>query len=135
MVSATLAAALVRLGLTIHARRPMADQLQDAVLALVEAHAETGVTMGKIVDRLVADGGPEQEIELAIWRLMQRRRLTPNGFVCRKVRKPSQSGRGGETRTYEFVLIPWSPALDAQLELDLGGPRPDAHNGAASSKR
>jgi hypothetical protein len=24
------------------------------------------------------------------------------------------------TRGYEFVLIPWSPALDAQLELDLG---------------
>lgn len=127
----------------------MADQLQDAVLALVEAHAETGVTMGKIVDRLVADGGPEQDVELAIWRLMQRRRLTPNGFVCRKVRKPSQSGRGGETRTYEFVLILWSPALDAQLELDLGGPAASSNSqpatstsahhgvdkGAASSKR
>ncbi|MFO7565958.1 MAG: hypothetical protein R6X02_25165 [Enhygromyxa sp.] len=98
----------------------MPDQLQDAVLTVVERHADTGVTMGKIVDRLVADGAPEQDVELAIWRLIQRRRLTPNGFVCRKVRKPAQDGVGTETRTYEFVLIPWSPALDAQLELDLG---------------
>ena len=99
----------------------MLDQLEAAVLTVVERHADTGVTMGKIVDRLVADGAPEQEVELAIWRLIQQRRLTPNGFVCRKVRKPNQSdGNGSETRTYEFVLIPWSPALDAQLELDLG---------------
>ena len=95
----------------------MLDAMQQTILALVEAHADSGVTMGKIVDRLVADGGQEQEVELAIWQLIQHRRLTPNGFVCRKVRKPSS---GGETRTYEFVLIPWSPALDAQLELDLG---------------
>ena len=95
----------------------MPDAMQQTVLALVEAHADSGVTMGKIVDLLVADGGDEQAIEMAIWQLIQRRRLTPNGFVCRKVRKPSL---GAETRTYEFVLIPWSPALDAQLELDLG---------------
>ena len=95
----------------------MSDDLQDAVLTFVERQAESGVTMGKIVDQLVADGAPEQAVELAIWRLFQRRRLTPNGFVCRKVRK---GGPGSETRTYEFVLIPWSPALDAQLELDLG---------------
>lgn len=98
----------------------MPDPLQDAVLTVVERHADTGVTMGKIVDRLVADGAPEQDVELAIWRLIQHRRLTPNGFVCRKVRKPTQDGAGIESRTYEFVLIPWSPALDAQLELDLG---------------
>jgi hypothetical protein len=105
--------------------------------------------MGKIVDRLVADGAPEQEVELAIWNLIQRRRITPNGFVCRKVRKPTQDGGGLETRTYEFVLIPWSPALDAQLELDLhgvdgkgsNGARPSdpgvapSHPGASSSKR
>jgi len=96
----------------------MSDPLQLTVLALVEAQGEDGVTMGKIVDRLVSDGANEREVELAIWRLIQRRRLTPNGFICRKVRKPSQ---GAETRTYEFVLIPWSPALDAQLELDLSG--------------
>lgn len=94
----------------------MSDDLQDAVLTFVERHAEGGVTMGRIVDQLVADGAPEQAIELAIWRLIQRRRLTPNGFVCRKVRKGAP---GSESRTYEFVLIPWSPALDAQLELDL----------------
>lgn len=97
----------------------MSEPLQVAVLALAEAHGEQGVTMGKIVDRLVADGGDEQEIELEIWRLIQRRRLTPNGFVCRKVRKPTEGGPGVETRTYEFVLIPWSPALDAQLDLKL----------------
>jgi hypothetical protein len=101
----------------------MLDQLQAAVLTVVERHADTGVTMGKIVDRLVADGAPEQEVELAIWGLIQARRVTPNGFVCRKVRKPSQNGNGSQTRAYEFVLIPWSPALDAQLELDLGSER------------
>lgn len=94
----------------------MLDAMHQTILTLVEAHKDSGVTMGKIVDRLVADGGQEQEVELAVWQLIQHRRLTPNGFVCRKVRKPSS---GGETRTYEFVLIPWSPALDAQLELDL----------------
>ncbi len=97
----------------------MTDDLQAAVLTLVERNGDQGVTMGKIVDRLVADGGSEQEIEMAIWRLIQRRRLTPSGFVCRKVRRPGQGG-AVETRTYEFVLIPWSPALDAQLELNLG---------------
>jgi hypothetical protein len=97
----------------------MSDPLEDAVLTLVETHAPTGVTMGKLVDRLVADGGNEQDIELAIWQLIQRRQVTPNGFVCRKVRKPNHNG-AAETRTYEFVLIPWSPARDAQLELDLG---------------
>ena len=100
----------------------MSEQLQTAVLSLVDRTGEAGITMGKIVDHLVADGAPEQEVELAIWRLIQRRRLTPTGFVCRKVRKPNQGGSGSETRTYEFVLIPWSPALDAQLELDLGDP-------------
>lgn len=97
----------------------MTDQLRDAVLALVSRHSETGVTMGKIVDRLVHDGAEEQQVELAIWDLIQRRQLTPHGFVCRKVR---HSDGAAETRTYEFVLIPWSPALDAQLELDLGAP-------------
>ncbi|HLT39936.1 MAG TPA: hypothetical protein VK034_26830 [Enhygromyxa sp.] len=114
----------------------MPDQLQDAVLSVVERHADTGVTMGKIVDRLVADGAPEQEVELTIWRLIQHRRLTPNGFVCRKVRKPNQDGVGTETRTYEFVLIPWSPALDAQLELDLSdrGTGDHAPRGASSRR-
>jgi hypothetical protein len=110
----------------------MSDPLEDAVLTLVEAHAGTGgVTMGKLVDRLVADGGNEQELELAIWQLIQRRQITPNGFLCRKVRKPQHDG-ASETRTYEFVLIPWSPARDAQLELDLGE---DAARGAGGSQR
>lgn len=94
----------------------MSDELQAAVLSYVEHQPEAGVTMGRIVDHFVAEGAPEQDVELAIWRLIQRRRLTPNGFVCRKVRK---GGPGSETRTYEFVLIPWSPALDNQLELGL----------------
>lgn len=110
----------------------MPDPLQDAVLLVVDRHADTGVTMGKIVDRLVADGAPEQEVELAIWSLIQRRRLTPNGFVCRKVRKPTQDGVGSETRTYEFVLIPWSPALDAQLDLNLGEAGTPSPRGASS---
>jgi hypothetical protein len=110
----------------------MSDPLEDAVLSLVETHAATGITMGKLVDRLVADGGSEQEVELAIWQLIQRRLVTPNGFVCRKVRKPNHNG-AAETRTYEFVLIPWSPARDAQLDLDLG--EDAAARDAGGSKR
>ena len=111
----------------------MSDPLADAVLSLVDAHAEAGVTMGKLVDKLVADGGNEQEIELVIWQLIQQRRLTPAGFVCRKVRKPNGNGNGNgtETRTYEFVLVPWSPALDAQLELDLGEAEPPRDIGSS----
>ncbi len=96
----------------------MPDALQAEILSYVERNGEAGITMGKIVDALIADGAQEQEVELAIWGLMQRRRLTPSGFVCRKVRKPGQA-QVAETRTYEFVLIPWSPALDQQLELNL----------------
>ena len=77
-----------------------------------------GITMGKLVDRLVADGGNDRSRarDLAADPASA---VTPNGFVCRKVRKPNHNG-AAETRTYEFVLIPWSPARDAQLELDLG---------------
>ncbi len=95
----------------------MSEPLRDAVLALVAHHREGGITMGKIVDRLVVDGAGEEEVELEIWELIRERRLTPHGFVCRKVRKGDPVN---DQRSYEFVLIPWSRALDAQLELDLG---------------
>jgi len=111
----------------------MSDPLADAVLSLVDAHAEAGVPMGKLVDRLVADGGNEQHVQLGIRQLIQQRRLSPSGFVCRKVRKPNHNGPGVETRTYEFVLVPWSPALDAQLELDLGDTVESGHSSSVSS--
>jgi hypothetical protein len=47
---------------------------------------------------------------------LSHRRLTPCGFVRRTVRK--SQGRSTQ-RIYEFLLAPWSPELDGQLELEL----------------
>jgi hypothetical protein len=93
----------------------MAESVAQAVLRVVEAGGEQGVAMGKIVDELVNEGWEEKEVESAIWHLMQHRRLTPNGFVARTLKKRSLTGNSTE-RVYEFVLIPWSPALDRQLD-------------------
>ncbi len=78
--------------------------------------------MGRLVDRLVADGADERTAELEIWALMQERQLTPHGFACRVIRKSGQDGATKEQRTYEFVLIPWSPDRDHQLDLGFKDP-------------
>lgn len=98
-------------------RDAMATELEREILRIAEDRGEAGVPMGAIVDALVAEGHDEQAIELAVWELLQRRRLTPSGFVARTL---LTHGREGHTRhrVYEFVLIPWSPALDRQLDLE-----------------
>ena len=75
-----------------------------------------GVGMGELVDRLEARGHRDRDVEQAIWQLMQERRITPNGFVCRLL-KTKAPGRSRRSRTYEFTLIPWSAERDAQLDL------------------
>lgn len=105
----------------------MSDPLEVTILSIVQRAGAGGITMGRIVDRVVADGGEELLAEQAVWSLMQRRLLTPHGYACRTIRKPSPSGATSEHRSYEFVLIAWSPERDHQLELAL----PEAGNGAA----
>jgi hypothetical protein len=98
----------------------MAEAIEEAILRLAEGAGERGVGMGAIVDTLVAEGFEEKEIEQAIWRLMQHRRLTPTGFVARTIRRRGPEGKTSQ-RVYEFMLIPWSPALDRQLDLTFEG--------------
>ena len=98
----------------------MASPLQRAILDLAEQAGEQGVSMGDVVDALEQRGFAAPDVEHEIWDMLSRRRLTPSGFVCRKLR--TSQGRGSR-RTYEFLLVPWSPELDGQLELDLDGRR------------
>lgn len=79
--------------------------------------------MGTLVDRLDDQGFSAGEIETEIWHLLERRRLTPCGFVCRTIRRRSTNGEARRMRVYEFMLVPWSVALDQQLDLGLDGPR------------
>lgn len=97
----------------------MAGSIHAEILRLADEAGESGITMGGIVDRLEAMGSSVPDVELAIWELLGARRLTPAGFVCRTVRRPAERGYE-RARSYEFLLVPWSPERDQQLELDLG---------------
>lgn len=99
--------------------RTMASPLQDAIVELAEQAGPTGVAMGSVVDTLEAQGFAPAIVEREIWSLLERRRLTPNGFVCRTLRRRGADGRAATSRVYEFMLVPWSAALDAQLDLAL----------------
>jgi hypothetical protein len=101
----------------------MSTELDEAILEIVAEHGESGVTMGRIVDTLHADGVDEQTAEMEVWSLMQQRMLTPKGFICRVVRQKGRGGRWREQRVYEFVLVAWSPDLDDQLDLELAHER------------
>jgi len=96
----------------------MTAPLSQAILELAEAAGTLGVAMGSVVDALEAQGFSPGEVEREIWMMLERRRLTPTGFVCRTIRR---KGAGGttQTRVYEFMLVPWSAALDQQLDLGL----------------
>jgi len=94
----------------------MRSALRQAIVALAESAPERGMAMGALVDTLEHNGYPAQDVEREIWEMLAARRLTPAGFVCRRVR--GQPG-ATPTRTYEFLLVPWSPKLDGQLELTL----------------
>jgi hypothetical protein len=97
----------------------MADPLRATIADLVRRAGEQGLTMGELVDRLVGDGAAESEVEASIWAMLAQRRLTPAGYVARRLRR-------GDTmrRSYEFLLVSWSPDLDRQLELPLAEGEP-----------
>lgn len=99
----------------------MAADLILAVLELAEHAGTHGVAMGTLVDTLEAQGFAVEDIEQHIWHLMGARRLTPAGYICRTLERRS-SGASRRQRMYEFTLVPWSPQLDHQLELELEGP-------------
>ncbi len=101
-----------------HARALMRSALSQAILALAESAADSGMSMGALVDTLERNGYAAEDVEREIWTLMSRRRLTPSGFVCRRIRTAGSSGTS-TARAYEFLLVPWSPSLDGQLELGL----------------
>ncbi len=94
----------------------MRSALRQAIVALAESAPEQGLSMGTLVDTLEHNGYAPEEVEREIWAMLAARRLTPSGFICRKVR--SEPG-ATPARTYEFLLVPWSPKLDGQLELTL----------------
>ncbi len=96
----------------------MSDACATRSLERLEAAGDEGLAMGRLVDALVDEGFDEVEAEAVIWGLMQRREVTPHGYVRRRLRR--SGGAGGEEsfhRVYEYVLRRWSPELDAQLEL------------------
>jgi len=97
----------------------MASDLVLAVLELAEHAGNHGVAMGTVVDTLEGHGYAVEDIEREIWNLMASRRLTPAGFVCRTMQRTRPGERPRRQRFYEFTLVPWSPQLDQQLELEL----------------
>ncbi len=96
-----------------------ASPITAAVLDLAEQAGPSGISMGAIVDALAGDGFAASSVEQEIWALLSRRRLTPCGFLCRVVNRRDPSGASRKERVYEFMLVPWSAALDKQLDLDL----------------
>jgi hypothetical protein len=106
---------------SIHAAAFMSDGLTSAVLEFAERAGEQGIAMGALVDALEAKGHAAQDVEMVIWDLLGHRRLTPSGFVCRTVARPGKGEAKTRARIYEFLLLPWDPKLDKQLELKLGG--------------
>jgi hypothetical protein len=97
----------------------MAEYLTEALLELARRHEPTGVSMGVLVDSMTGEGFDVESVESEVWRLLAQRRLTPNGFVCRRIRRRDETGETVQQRTYEFLLVTWSRDLDNQLELGL----------------
>ncbi|HFE44135.1 MAG TPA: hypothetical protein ENJ18_01395 [Nannocystis exedens] len=100
----------------------MGDGLREAIIEAAAGAGDTGVAMGAIVDALSSAGYAPEDIELAIWELLGTRLLTPSGFVCRMLQRRASNGvKARVSRSYELLLIPWSPLDDRQLELGLAG--------------
>jgi hypothetical protein len=99
----------------------MSGALTGAVLQLAEEAGGQGIPMGALVDALESRGYAARDVELEIWELLSGRRLTPSGFVCRTISRRTTGEERATIRVYEFLLVPWSPKLDQQLELPLGG--------------
>jgi len=100
-------------------RFPMSSAVTLAILELAERFEPSGVTMGRIVDSLEGEGFAPEAVEQELWGLLAMRRLTPCGYVCRKVRRRDALGEIEQARSYELLFIPWSEDLDRQLELKL----------------
>ena len=94
----------------------MGSPLSRAIIEITEQAGSQGIAMGALVDVLQGRGFAPEDVEHEVWTMLSQRRLTPSGFVCRTLRK---RGRPDPERVYEFLLVPWSPELDGQLELDL----------------
>jgi hypothetical protein len=99
--------------------RRVSGPLAHAIIELAEQAGPTGVAMGRIVDTLVREGHAAGVVEREIWSLLEGRRLTPAGFICRTIKRKLDGQVTASQRVYEFMLVPWSPALDAQLDLAL----------------
>ncbi len=99
----------------------MGHALRESIIEAAAGGGERGVAMGAIVDALSSAGYAPEDIELAIWALLGARLLTPSGFVCRMLQRKGKNGvKARVSRSYELLLIPWSPVDDCQLELGLG---------------
>ena len=97
----------------------MAELLAQAIVDLA-AHAEpNGISIGRIVDALEQRGHPPEVVERVFWDLLGQRRLTPCGFICRKVRRQDTTGEVERARSYELLFVPWSEQQDRQLDLVL----------------
>ena len=97
----------------------MPGSLDQQILDQLKASGDEGLSMGALVDAFVDRGVDLEAVESSIWRLMELRRMTPHGYIRRVLRT---SGPQAESRTrhcYELILRPWSPELDAQLDLGL----------------
>lgn len=99
--------------------RQVSGPLANAIVELAEQAGPTGVAMGQIVDTLVSEGHASSAVEREVWSLLEARRLTPAGFICRTLRRKLDGKTTTTNRIYEFMLVPWSPALDQQLDLAL----------------
>jgi len=97
----------------------MSTAIASAILGLAERFEPGGVTMGHIVDALEGEGFRPEQVEQQLWSLLAQRRLTPCGYVARKVRRRDALGEIERARSYELLFIPWSEDLDRQLDLQL----------------
>ena len=97
----------------------MSGSLDQRIVDHLEAAGDAGVAMGAIVDHFVQEGFEEDPVEACLWRMLELRRITPHGYVRRMLRAAPAGGEGRMRRCYELVLRPWSPELDAQLDLGL----------------
>ncbi len=88
--------------------------LHDRILTRAAANGERGVTMGALVESMLRHGNDVEDIERAIWELMATRQLTPSGYAARVLRRRDQLGALVDRRSYEFLLVPWSPERDRE---------------------
>jgi hypothetical protein len=97
----------------------MPGSLDQQILDHLEASGDDGLAMGALVDAFADRGEEVDTVEASIWRLLELRRMTPHGYIRRVLRSPGSKGESRTRHCYELILRPWSPELDAQLDLAL----------------